>query len=177
MRRTILTIGLVVFSTTTLQAQTLELTGGLGYTITDEAEWFGDAASGGAPLNYAGAATVIFGRRTTGLQAGVELGLQHLLAYDVTVGTQVLPANARAFRAMGVVRFWLMEQSWFGEFGVGAYLFDGFTDPVVAAAAGTILGSGKVQFPVKARIAFVADTEAAVIPIALQAGVSYPLGG
>jgi hypothetical protein len=158
----------------------IEVTGDVGYTAVDAADWLRNGVYNPAPLSYAFSGQVVVGRRESrsGLQAGLEGGLHHLLAYDVTRDGAKLRGDAKALRLLGFTRFWMGENhSWFGEIAVGAHIFDGFIDPSLNVAVGTVLGSGKIQFPVKVRGSVLFDIEAVVIPVVFQTGISYRLGG
>jgi hypothetical protein len=158
----------------------IEVTGDVGYTAVDAVDWLRSGVYNPAPVSYAFSGQVVFGRRESrsGLQAGLEGGLHHLLAYDVTRDGEKLRGDAKALRLLGFTRFWMGENhSWFGEIAIGAHIFDGFTDPSLNVAVGTVLGSGKIQFPLKVRGSVLFDTEALVIPVVFQTGISYRLGG
>lgn len=148
--------------------------GDLGYSVVDPQDWLGNGVFNATKVTYAGSAGVLFGRREgrSGLQVGLEGGLHRILTYDTRINGQTVRGDATAFRALGYVRFWMGENhSWFGEFGVGAHLFDGFSDPSFSPAVGTVLGDGALQFPVKVRGSLLFDPEGMVFPVVLQAGI------
>ena len=157
----------------------IEVTGDVGYTAVDAVDWLRCGVYNPAPVSYAVSGQVVIGRRESrsGLQVGLEGGLQHLLAYSVTRDGKELRGDVKAMRLLGFTRFWMGENhSWFGELALGSHFFDGFTDPSLNVAVGTVLGSGKIQFPVKVRGSVLFDTEAMVIPVVFQTGISYQLG-
>jgi hypothetical protein len=154
----------------------LEVTGDLGYTVADAVDWLGNGIFNPNSLSYAGSAQVVIGRRRVerlGLQVGVEAGIHRLLTYDVSINGTPVRGDATALRVLGFTRFWPGGGNWFGEVGVGAFLFDGFTDPSLNVGVGTLLGSGRVQFPVKVRGSLLFDREALVFPVVFQTGVSF----
>lgn len=169
---------MMVFVVGEARAQTaVGLNGGFGYTLVDNVDWLGSGVTNSRKLTYLGTAYAIFGRRYgTGLQVGLEGGLHRLVTYDVIIGGESRRGDATALRTLGFVRFWFDESTWFGEVGVGAFIFDGFTDPAINPAIGTVLGEGALQFPVKIRGSLLFDREAMVFPIVLEAGLQYQIG-
>jgi hypothetical protein len=153
----------------------LEVTGDLGYTVVDAVDWLGNGISNPNSLSYAVSTQIVIGRRRVerlGLQAGVEVGVHRLLTYDTSVSGTPVRGDATALRLLGFTRFWPGGGNWFGEVGVGAFLFDGFTNPSLNAGLGTLLGSGRVQFPVKVRGSLLFDRQGLVFPVVFQTGVS-----
>lgn len=169
---------LMAFAATDARAQTaVGLNGGFGYTFTDAVDWLGTGVTNPSQLSYVGTGYAIFGRRYgTGVQVGIEAGLHRILTYDVVIDGTTRRGDASAFRALGFVRFWFDEGVWFGEVGVGAFMFDGFNNPSLNPAVGTVLGDGALQFPVKIRGSLLFDREAMVFPLVLEVGLQYELG-
>lgn len=151
--------------------------GDIGYSVVNPQDWLGNGVFNSNKLTYAGSVGVLFGRRQgSGLQVGLETGMHRILSYDIRVDGQTVRSAATAFRSLGYIRFWMGEtHSWFGEFGVGAHLFDGFSDPSFSPGVGTVLGDGDLQFPVKVRGSLLFNTEGMVFPVVLQAGVQLQI--
>jgi len=135
---------LMALAATDARAQAaIGLNGGFGYSFVDAADWLGTGVSNASHLSYVGSGYAIFGRRYgTGVQVGLEAGLHRIMTYDVVIDGTTQRGDASAFRALGFVRFWFDEGVWFGEIGVGAFMFDGFSDPSLNPAIGTVLGDG-----------------------------------
>ena len=149
----------------------------VGYTLVDPQDWLGNGVFNADKLSYAGSAGLLFGNRYgAGLQVGLEAGLHRVMGFDTRVGGDVVASNATAFRALGYIRFWMGEEKlWFGELGVGAHLFDGFSNPSFSPGLGTVLGEGSVQFPVKIRGSLLFDREGWVFPLVFQTGVQWQI--
>lgn len=160
------------------RAQTaIGVNGGFGYSLVDAVDWLGSGIRNSKKLSYLGTGYAIFGRRYgTGIQVGLEAGLHRLVTYDVIIDGVTIRGDASAFRALGFVRFWFDEGAWFGEVGIGAFIFDGFTNPSLNPAIGTVLGDGRLQFPVKVRGSILFDRQAMVLPVVLEAGLQYQIG-
>lgn len=178
-RKTISVIALLmIFASGDARAQTaVGVNAGAGYSFVDPLNWLGVNVFNPSQISYLGTAHVIFGQRYgTGIQVGLEGGLHRIMTYDVDIGGNTIRGDATAFRALGFVRFWFGESEWFGEVGVGAFMFDGFNNPSINPALGTILGDGPVQFPVKLRGSLLFDRQGMVFPLVVEAGFQYEIG-
>ena len=169
---------LMIFAPGEARAQTaIGLNVGAGYSFVDAVDWLGNGVFNPSRLTYLGTAHVMFGRRYgTGVQVGLEGGLHRIITYDQIIGGNTTRGDATAFRGLGFVRFWFGEGDWFGEVGVGAFVFEGFTNPSINPAIGTVLGEGAVQFPVKLRGSLLFDREGMVFPLVVEAGLQYQIG-
>lgn len=160
-------------------AQTaVEVHGEVGRTVVDAQKWLGTGVFESNPLNLEGDVQVVVGRRgPRGIQVAGEFGYQRILAYKWISGGEVVEGDISAFRAVGLVRFWLQDGSWYGEGGAGFYLFDNLDDPTFVMGAGKHFDIGdRISIPVRVRLNILFDARTMVVPIALSTGLSYRIG-
>lgn len=151
-----------------------------GYTAVDIDGWsYETRGDDYSHLMVDGYAQVFPGVALGSLQLGAEAGYQHFFWYDVdscpscSSGTLVT-REVDALRIMGVGRAPVGEAA-FLEVAAGAVLFGGWTDLGLTVGLGYALPLSGYTVPVKARIGYVLDTDASLLPFGAGAGIAFGL--
>jgi len=157
---------------------TLEAHGGAGYASVKMSDWAGGGLNDWQQTSYVGYAQVFFAKAGS-VALGAEVGNQYFFWYEVAVpygiSTIYYEYGVQATRVMAVARF-QGKGNVFAEVGLGAHLFDGFTDGGLAGAVGyKIPVGGKISIPIKLRADFVNDSDTKLTTISATAGLSYSL--
>lgn len=148
----------------------------LGYTAVDIDGWsYETRGRDWSHLMVDGYAQLFPGTVMGGFELGVEGGYQHYFWYDVVScascsSTTFITREVDAFRVMGVGRAPLGEGS-FLEVAAGPVLFGGWTDLGLAVGLGHALSVGGYTVPLKARVGYVLDTDASLLPFGAGAGI------
>jgi hypothetical protein len=166
-------------------SQILELDLGNGYSITSVESWSGITENGTTYRlhdwsYYTGYASLqVLFPATKSSHFGISAGYQHLFwyeyeyIYDRDYGySYFFDRGVSAWRLMGFTRF--NSGASFIDIGLGAYIFDDFTDFASLVSFGHLVRiTEEIALPVKLNCNLIADSDAIVVPITLSIGLSY----
>ena len=159
-------------------AQSIELSGGLGYTAVDLDAWVGSGAIAQDWNQFMSQVYVQLHLTDLGpMTLGIEAGYQYFFWTSVRVPYGDFPIfrdhSTCAVRLMATGRLPLAS-GFFADLGAGAYLFEDWTAWGLTAALGRQFAlTPQLSVPVKLRTSVVLDADAPMLPLGLSAGLAY----
>lgn len=159
------------------QAQSIELSGGLGYTAVDIDAW----AAGGVLQDwnqfmsqvYVQVHLLAIGPLTLGVEAGYQYFLYDVVRVPYGDYPITYTRDTAATRVLATGRISLAG-GFFADLGAGPYFISGGPNWGVSAAIGRHIAlSSKFSIPVKLRTSIVLDDTSHLLPLGLSAGLAY----
>lgn len=152
--------------------KSVEAYGAIGGTAVDVEKWAGLSPNDwGTGMSGWSLQAFLVGNDV--IAGGLEYGYSYLMWYTFNDGNFNIERNVEANRIMLMGRLF-PNKSFLTEFGLGLYLFDGFSDFSVAGGIGYKFNiTDQLSIPIKIRVDAVLDPEAFLLPIGINGGVAY----